>query len=291
VNLLRCLALLTAIILAGHFICAAQSTAADEGESAVGAPPIPAEIPGLPSDQHPGKKSVVTGRVEAALIHPCQSANVGAQVEGVIAAVHFEEGDTVRKGDVVAEISSVRYKALFRKAEDNFNALKLALARAEEKLKIQEELFSLDAASREDLLKARTDAEVAGQKLKAASEDLEIARMNLEACSVRAPFSGYLGMRYKQPYEPVESLEKIFALVDSSKVYAVANVPERLLSMFRRGDKAAFEHTSGKRFLGKVDKIGKLIDPKSMTKKIYVLIDNPNGELEIGTTGSIERVQ
>jgi multidrug resistance efflux pump len=110
----------------------------------------------------------------------------------------------------------------------------------------------------------------------------------LESCEIKAPFSGYLAVRYKQPDETVERLEKVFALVDTSKVHAVANVPELMLDEFPKGKEAFFLLTPEKRFKGTVDRVGKLIDPKSRTKRVFLLINNSDNKLEVGMTGTMQ---
>jgi hypothetical protein len=40
--------------------------------------------------------------------------------------------------------------------------------------------------------------------------------------------------------------------------------------------------------VGAVERVGKLLDPKSGTKKVYVILDNPDGQLEIGMAGALE---
>jgi len=100
-----------------------------------------------------------------------------------------------------------------------------------------------------------------------------------------------LAIRYKEPFEAVAPLEKMFALVDSSKVFAVAYVPENLMPLFKKGAKAAFNDPSGRQFIGEVDKIEPIIDPKTGTQKVYVLMDNAEEQLGIGMSGSLESVQ
>ena len=112
--------------------------------------------------------------------------------------------------------------------------------------------------------------------------------LNLDACQLKAPFTGYMTTRHKQPYETVQRLEKVFTIVDGAKVYAVANVPARLLSRFPINAQVAFVDNSGKTFNGTVDRVGRIFDAKSNTKKVYALIDNSGGKLEIGMTGSLK---
>jgi RND family efflux transporter MFP subunit len=230
----------------------------------------------------------MASKVEQVVIHPFMSANIAAEVTGVLKAVHFEEGDRVENNAVVAEIRKDREAAAAQKALERFNIVQLELKKAEIDLEIKNDLVRLGGGVRQELEKARTVVEIAKRKIKDAEEDVKIADLNLKACEIRAPFAGHVAVRYKQAHEAVEKLEKVFSLVDSTRVFAVANVPEPFLPRFKKGSPAVFVHTSGKKFKGKVDRLTKLVDPKSMTKRVYVLIDNQNGELEIGTTGTLE---
>lgn len=227
-------------------------------------------------------------KVEAAVIHPYRSANVGVEVRGIVGAVNHDVGDRIAEGTVVVEIVSNRYERAVRKAEQKVKGLQLALEGANRELKTKKELLSLNTSNRQEVERAETRAAVAKQMLLEAEEDLALARLDLSSCKVKAPFSGHLVIRYRQPHEPVERLDKLFALADGSRVYAVANVPESILSKYSKGSKAIFVHASGKKFAGTVEKLGWLIDPESRTMKVYVLIDNPGNELKVGTTGSIE---
>ncbi len=226
--------------------------------------------------------------IEATIINPFRSANVGAEVGGIIDAILFQEGEFIEKGEPVVEISKDRYKVQLEKAREIVKGMELAHKRALQDAKLKQELLDSEAITKQEVFKAETEVEIAVTRLDEAKKDLELAQLNLEDCVVKAPYSGYMAVRYKQPHEPVERLEKIFAIVDSAKVYAVANIAEDLLPNFPLGSTATFEDSSGRRFTGEVTKVGKLIDPKSKTKRVYVLIDNSAGELEIGMTGSLQ---
>ncbi|MFZ5867152.1 MAG: efflux RND transporter periplasmic adaptor subunit [Thermodesulfobacteriota bacterium] len=269
-------------------LCPIMCLAQDEIKTAQAAPPHKAAPKGDKSELDDLEGILGSeDKIEAAVIHPYRTANVGSEVSGVVDSVKYEEGERVEKDGVVYEINKDRFIIDSRRAEAKAKAAEQALQRAREDLKVQEELLNLGSGKLQDVLKSRADAEISAERLNEAREDLRMAALNLEACSVRSPFAGYLAVRYKEPFEPIERLGKLFAVVDGSKVYAVANVPEKLLAKFKPGTKAAFEHISGVKFVGTVEKVGALTDPKSLTRKVYVLIDNPKGELQIGTTGSI----
>jgi RND family efflux transporter MFP subunit len=245
-------------------------------------PPI-LEFPDDPLDapQH-------TVSVEAVVVNPFRSAHVGSQVGGIIDQFYFDEGDLVREGQVVLEINPARYRLNAQRADDKLKGLEVALSRLKEEAALKSELFDLDALARQDIIKAKSEVEMMQYRVGEARKELDLARLDLESCQVKAPFTGYLAIRSKQPGEPAERLEKLFFLVDSSKVYAVANVPESLLSQFPKGTDAVYISSSKQAYKGTVHRIGKLIDPKSRTKRVYLLIDNAGAGLEVGTTGSLQ---
>ena len=227
-------------------------------------------------------------QIEAVVVNPYKSANVGSQVPGIIQKFHFDEGDFVNEGQVVVELDPTRYIYMVERAEERVKALQEALKQAEEEAALKSELVTQDASTKREVLKARSEAEIARHKLYEAQKELDLAVFDLKSCKIAAPFSGHIAVRYKQPDETVDRLERAFAIVDSSKVFAVANVPEDLLNKIKIGDEAVFMHSSKQSFRGQVERIGKLIDPKSKTKRIYMVIDNSAAGLEVGMTGAIK---
>ena len=238
----------------------------DEKEWQPSAQPPAAEPPIEPTGSPVPEKSSIN--VEAAVINPYRSATVGAQVSGVIERFDAEEGDLVKEGQTVVQIAERRYLLLLDRAKERLSHWK-PLPDAEDDAKLKEEVFGLDATTRQEVLRAVAEAEVARHRLAEAEQELELARFDLDACLVKAPFTGYLAAKHKQPEESVERLEKIFTIVDTSKVYAVANVPEDLLPFFPRGAEAIFVSGLGKAVDGQIERMGKVIDPKSRTKRVY----------------------
>ena len=226
--------------------------------------------------------------VEATIINPYRTANIGTEVSGMIDRFDPEEGDLVRSGQVVCEVSKERYTLLAQRAAEEVKGLEMAVSRAERTLKIMQDLLAQEAATKQDLLKAQTEFEMAKVALEKAIKEKHIAELNLEACQVIAPFKGYIAVKYKQTFEPVDRMEKIFAIVDTAKVFAVANMPENALAAVKRGVPASFIDAQGIKYMGAVEKMGAMIDPKSRTKRVWVLIDNERGQLIVGMVGTLQ---
>jgi RND family efflux transporter MFP subunit len=225
--------------------------------------------------------------IEGAVVSPVQNANVGAEVSGIVESFRFNEGDLVRQGEVVAEVSPRRYEAIAKRAVSAREARKRELAGVRDESSIKGRLYDLHGTTRMALSETKSRQDVAEARVREADADVELAKLNRDDCRVRAPFTGYLAVRYKQPHEPVDRLEKLFALVDTSKVYAVGNVAEDQLARFPIGATVTFTTGGGKKFTGRVDRTSRLIDPASRTKRLHVLIDNARGDLEVGMSGTI----
>ena len=122
-----------------------------------------------------------------------QSVKIVPQVTGQVVKINFKQGDYVKEGDILAQIDKRPYSAQVLAAE-------ASVAKAKAQLEIDE----LDAARNKKLAeqnfvsKQAYDtlvARVAADKvvLKGAEADLEMAKLNLDWCDVRAPISGKAG--------------------------------------------------------------------------------------------------
>jgi RND family efflux transporter MFP subunit len=251
------------------------------------------EPPPAVSVRKPGEMEgeVLPDRIEATAVTAFQKADVPTEVPGVIAAVNFREGDKIEAGSVVVQINERQLAYEVEKGEAKVRTLELSFELAESELSAQQEMFSLDASSLQELLKKKTEVNLAASRLNEAKADLKLSRLNLERCQIRAPFTGHLASLSKQPFEACRGLDTLFSIIDSSKVYIIANVPEELGPSFKEGGRVVFAPRTGVQHYGKVERVGKVIDPKSKTMKVYVLIENEKAELEVGMTGSLSLVK
>ncbi|MFH1115174.1 MAG: efflux RND transporter periplasmic adaptor subunit [Pseudomonadota bacterium] len=259
-------------------INAAISAAGEEtGGSSQGTKPV-----------QPAQANSQSFRAEAAVIRPFRQATVAAEVPGIVEARSFAEGDAVGAGIVIFEISPDRYKLGAEKSRERMLALEAARERAEQELKLKEYLLSHNAATRQEVLKARTEAKITEHQSNEAQKDYEFARRDLDKSLVRAPFKGHIVAFYREPHEAVQRFEQLFLIADTSQVYAVVNVPEAQAAQLGKGSPAVFVRPERGSFPGTVAGIGKAIDPASRTKKVQVLIDNARGKLEMGMLGAVE---
>lgn len=223
--------------------------------------------------------------VKSALVTPYRAADIPAEISGVITRIYFEVGDRVQKGEIVCEVSPERYSIRVGMVREKLEGLKAAQKMALKNLKLRRKVFTEHFGTRQTLLQAESEASMTAHRVEEAKRELQLALLNLKACKVKAPYSGYLTAKYKEQFEAVSNLDKLFRVVDTRKVYVVANVPQDVLSLYKRHSPACFVDSAGRRFKGTIDKVEPTICPESKTAKAHVLFDNPEGRLKAGMTG------
>ena len=154
----------------------------------------PLQIPPAPVVLSPAQQKDVFKFIDTlGTVNSLQSVKIIPQVTGQILKINFKQGQDVKEGDILAEIDKRQYHA-------NVLAAEAAVARAKSQLKIDEldasrnkKLAEQNFVSKQtyDSLVARVESDKAA--LKSAEADLELAKINLDWCDVRAPISGKAG--------------------------------------------------------------------------------------------------
>jgi RND family efflux transporter MFP subunit len=268
--------------------CLGRAHAAETATGAeTGRPLSTAAHTPLPDARQPPAQRPTSGPITSVVIIPFRSADIPTEVKGVISKFHFDKGDLVKKDQPVVEISKDRYSIMMHMAKSKLEGLKQNLQLAEQSLQLKKDVYSKNYGTRQKLLEAEAEVAVTKQRVDEARRELELAKLNLDCCVIRAPFTGYIVEKYKEAYEAVNQLDKLFRIVDTRKVYAVANVPELALAGFKKGSPSFFLDSAGDRYRGSVDKIEPILCPESKTAKVLVLLENAQFQLKVGMTGAL----
>jgi RND family efflux transporter MFP subunit len=233
------------------------------------------------------QKEPARTKIDGAVIRAWRQATVASEVQGVIEKRYGKEGDIVGSGTVVFEISPELFGTLVQRARERLAWQAAAREESDQELRLKEELIALDATTMPEIVKAKSAAQMATHKEREANLDLELAIRDMKKCKVRAPFTGILVSFHRDAYESVQRFEQLFLIADTSKVYAVANVPQSFFKEATPGGKASFLAQTGAVFPGTVDKVDATIDPASQTRKVYILIENSEARLEMGMLGQV----
>lgn len=243
-----------------------------------------------------GLETAWGGQSYGCLIEPERTAEIGSQVVGIVESFAVERGAFVSKGQALAvlqaqtERAAVSLAKVKRDADAEVRAAESALDFARAGQTRAEDLFNRNFISAHARDQARTDAEVAVQKLAQAREhrriadgELEFAQAQLAQRIIRSPFSGVVTERYLSPGERVEEkpLMKL-AQIDPLKVQVVA--PVALYGRIEVGRTAVItpEVPDGKPVEARVTDVDRVLDPASNTFRVVLRLPNPHLALPAG---------
>lgn len=247
-----------------------------------------------------GERTLSTGY--SAAISGVQTVEIRPQVSGMITDILIEEGESVRKGQVLFVIDQTPYKAAYEIAIANVRSAEAALSTAQLILESNKNLYEQDVVSEFDLMTAQNDYTEAEAKLALCKAEEVNASNNLSYTEVRSPVNGVASMipyrvgalvnsNITQPLVTVSDDSHVYAyfsmaenqMLDMVQQYgslnnAIKQMPEVELIM-SNGDK--YEHT------GKINAISGTISESTGAVSIRAIFNNRNHLLRNGGSGTI----
>jgi len=160
------------------------------------------------------------GRVRAS-----RRADLAFQVSGPLTTLPVEEGDPVKKGEVVARI-------LPRDFKTSLTTAKAKELEAMHQYNRYKDLYIKKQVSKADFDKAKRGYDV-------AKSNVTNAENSLKDTYLRAPFSGVIARRYVENFQEVRAKDPIVSLQDVSELDIVVDVPETLMATVRNRSKGA----------------------------------------------------
>ncbi|MBP1860466.1 efflux RND transporter periplasmic adaptor subunit [Rhizobium herbae] len=132
--------------------------------------------------------ALLPGRTAASLI-----AEVRPQVGGIIRKRNFQEGGSVKEGDILYEIDPATFQATYDSQVAALQKAEGAVPSAQAKVDRYKGLSQRDAVSQQDLDDAQSLLTQANADVASAKAALDAARINLEYTKIRAPIGGRVG--------------------------------------------------------------------------------------------------
>lgn len=174
------------------------------------APPVPTV-----TIAEPLRRSIVewddySGRFEAS-----QAVEIKPRVSGQLAAVHFQDGDIVRPGQLLFTIDQRPFLAALNEARARSRAARSALALARSELARATALVADEAVSREELDTRRAAVTSAEAQVAALDAIVEQRSLDLDFTRIRAPIGGRISDRRVDPGNLVTANESMLTSVMS----------------------------------------------------------------------------
>jgi len=215
-------------------------------------------------------------RVEAiGTLRANETITLASTVTETVTAVNFTDGQRVKKGDVLVEMTDKEEKALL----DQQRAL---VNEAEKQLNRAKELSASGAISKEVLEQRQREASSTRSGLAALAS-------RLQDHIITAPFDGIVGLRNISVGALLQPATKITTLDDDSVMKLDFSVPSVFLPTLKPGVEITAKASGfNESFKGEVSAIDSQIDEATRSVIVRAIIPNPDAKLKPGLLMTVE---
>ena len=231
----------------------------DEEEAALPDPIKPVKLFKVQAQQEKVAMSL-PGRVRAA-----KRSELSFKVSGPLEELPIEEGQVVKKGDLIAQI-------LKRDFETAITEARARELEAEQQYNRYKELYSKRQVSKADFDRYRASRDV-------ARAQLEDAQNALKDTTLVAPFDGVIARRYVENFQKVKEKEPIVFLQLIDQLEILIDVPELLMAQMRSKENvdiyAEFDAAAGTKYPLIVKEFSTDADPATQTYQVVLAMDQP----------------
>ena len=260
-----------ALFITGLLAFVVGAHAADPGgKKPGGPPPMPVEV---------AKVTQGTVNVDISAVGTLQaneSVVIRPQISGRIETIHFDEGQAVKKGEVLFSLDASEYQA--------------QVAESEATVKLAQVKFNRSKDLLQKNLSSQQQYDEDSAKLDEANAQLALTKDRLAKTVIRASFNGVLGLRKVSPGEVVQPGQELINLEDINLLKLDFRAPEIYLPELRTGLDVTVvtDAFPTEVFTGKVYAIAPRVDEASRSVLLRARITNNRGMLRPGIFAKVQ---
>lgn len=244
--------------------------------------PMPVQVrPVLSGDLHVYLNGLGT-------VTPDNSVTVHTRVDGELLRLHFTEGDTVRAGDLLAELDPRPYQVALTQAQGQLARDQALLAGARVDQKRYQGLLAQDSISSQQVDTQNALVKQYEGNVLADQGAVDSARLNLVYCRVTAPQGGVVGLRQVDPGNIVHAADSngIVVINQVKPIFVLFTVPEdnlpQVLSAMHQGQLSVESWDRDDKVKlsdGHLQSLDNQIDTTTGTIKVRAVFDNNDDQL------------
>jgi len=222
-----------------------------------------------------------------------------SKASGEIIQLPIEEGDIVKKGQLIAHLDATTAKNDFDQAEADLEVAKVALSQATKQAQRQKQLYERKLISELDYENSVVAKEQANSNLVRAQTAMEYAKERLSDTVIRSPIDGIILKKFVEKGQIIASATSVVSggttiatVADMSKAFVRTSVDEVDIGQIAPAQKATViaESYPDREFYGEVLQIHPLakMEQNVTTFDVTIEVDNSEGLLMAGMNASVE---
>ena len=211
------------------------------------------------------------------------------KVPGTVKKIRIKVGDTVRAGDLLAELDDVDYSLYLRKSESALKQAEAQLRNAEALYNRIRTLYETENASKTDLDNALASYETAKAMSDAGKQTRDLAQLQLDYTKLMASIDGSIASVNIEENENVQAGMTVAMLTSASRIEVEVSIPGKLISQIREGNAVTvtFDAVQNEQFEGKVTEVGISTTESSGTYPVTVKIAGDTEKIRAGMAAEV----
>ena len=221
-------------------------------------------------EQWPATMSAI-GTMEA--VH---GVTVSADLPGTVARINFDSGKPVHEGDILVELDTRQERAQLASLEAQRDLAKVNFARTQQLVN--------------DGVISRQEFDQATAQQKGTEANVAEIKATIERKTIRAPFSGILGIRKVNLGQYLPAGSPIVSNQSLNPIYVNIGIPQQAATQIQIGRKlrVTTEDVKDKVFTGSITAIDSEVDATTRNIQIQATLANPEGKLRPGMFVQVE---
>lgn len=214
---------------------------------------------------------------------------VASQVAGAVKQLDAREGDTVRKGQLLARLRTDTLELQRDSVAAQLQEAEARLKLAELSMKRARDLFEKEVTSQADYDNAHYEYSAWQGRTQSLSAELAGINLDIDLCSIRAPFAGLVAAEMTEVGQWITIGAPVVELLSLHDLEVRVEVPERYFASLNPGATArvTFESIPDLVVEGTISAVVARADPQARTFPLKVRIDNSKGRIGAGMLAQV----
>ena len=227
-----------------------------------------------PEDVHTVRSSALTsGPAITGSIQPERRADLRAELPAIVLEVAKENGDTVRRGDLLVRLDATSIRDSLASAEASGRAAQLAYEQAGRQLERMNTLRSSGMTSAQAMEDAEIRRNATQSEVEATKARTVLARQQLQRTEIRAPFDGIVSDRKVSAGDTAQIGKELVKVIDPTSMRFEALVSADHVGEVKAGQAVHFrvQGYGDQEFVGKIRRVNPAAN--TTTRQVEVLVD------------------
>jgi len=222
-------------------------------------------------------------------IEPWDEFAISSKIMGTVVAIHRDEGDWIKKGDLLLELDRSKLELQLKSRKADLRRAEVELEFAKKHLDRAQALLKKGAISQSDVDNLEERVNLSDSSIEVSKLAIESVEEDLTDTELFATATGQIARRLVSLGETVNPAAVLFRLIQLEPIKVLTEITEPYIAEIRAGQQVElqFDAFKNERFVGRVYKIRPVATPESRAFPLEIRLGNARRKLQAGMIARI----